>query len=71
MSEMTRKALRPGQRIRIPWGLDEVDAVITGVVERDDTRHILLVIELKGDPGVPDETLEWQFPEESLLAAAG
>ncbi len=67
---MRQKKLRPGQRIRIPWGLDEVEAVVADVIVRDHTRHVLLLIELKGDLGVPDETLEWQFPEESLLAAA-
>lgn len=70
MKNMTQRAFRPGQRIRIPWGLDEVEAIVADVVVRDDTRHVVLLIELKGDPGVPDETLEWQFPEESLLAAA-
>ncbi len=68
---MSKTTLRPGQRIRIPWGLDTVDAIVQDIVVRDDTRYVLLLIELKGDPGVPDETLEWQFPEESLLAATG
>lgn len=62
------KTLRPGQRIRLPWGLDTVDAVVQDIVVRDDTRYVLLLIELKGDPGVPDETLEWQFPEDAVFA---
>lgn len=67
---MTAKTLRPGQRIEIPWGLDKVEAVVADIVVKDGRRHVLLLIELKGDPGVPDETLKWQFPEEALLAAA-
>ena len=67
----SKRTLRPGQKIKIPWGLDRVDAVVSDIILRDNRRYVLLLIELKGDPGVLDETIEWQFPEESLLAATG
>lgn len=67
----SKKALRPGQKIKIPWGLDRVNAVVRDIIIRDNRRYVLLLIELRGDPGIPDEIIEWQFPEESLLAAMG
>ena len=68
---MSKGALRRGQKIQIPWGLDVVDAIVQDIVVRDGTRYVVLQIDLKGDPDVPDETLEWQFSEASLLEAAG
>ena len=68
---MARRALRKGPRIRIPWGLDSVDATVLDIVVRNGERTVVLKIELKGDTGVPDETLEWPFPEAMVLAATG
>ena len=68
---MKPRTLRKGQRIRIPWGLDEVDATVLDIVVRNGERGVILLIELKGDAGVPDELLKWQFPEATLLAATG
>ena len=70
MTPMPPATLRPGRRIRIPWGLDEVEAMVSDVVVQHGRRYVVLLIELKGDPRIPDETLEWTFPEESLLAVA-
>ncbi len=71
MTKRTKRTLRRGEKIRLPWGLDMVDATVRDIVVRDGVRYVVLRIELKGDPDIPDEILEWPFSEASVLEVVG
>jgi hypothetical protein len=46
--EMSRQALRPGRRVRVPWGLDVIEGTITEVFGPPARQFARVRVELAG-----------------------
>ncbi|MGH3535949.1 MAG: hypothetical protein ACRDQG_14750 [Pseudonocardiaceae bacterium] len=66
---MARKtALKPGDKVAVPWGLDEIVGVVLEVYGPSARRSVLVRVPTHGPSGETLDESDMSFPEHALRA---
>ena len=60
------KSIKPGQRVRVPWGLQSLEAVVLDVYGSGDQWFAMVSVPVRGSLGETLETQRVSYPLESL-----
>jgi primosomal protein N' len=60
------RAIKPGDRVAVPWGLEEVTGVVREVYGPSSHRSVLVRVPTHGPSGETLEESDISFPETAL-----
>jgi hypothetical protein len=64
------KKIEPGDRVTVPWGLDEVAGIAVQIYGPPGRRHVVVRVPVMGSTGETLEETELSFPESAVKRAA-
>ena len=65
----TKTKLHIGDKVRAPWGLDEIEGVVVNIYGPPGHRSVLVRMPIRGSSGETLDETEASFPEHSLSIA--
>jgi hypothetical protein len=64
------KHLKRGDRVTVPWGLDNVEGIVIDIYGPPGERHVLVRVPVMGSTGETLEVSEVSYPERALTVQA-